>query len=194
MIATPLGPRRAAALAPLLALALLGCTTFEKATAKQDPRGCPRFTTVPGAQSLTRFTGTGRDLTDVDFIAVFGNIQGDCYYSGNTINMTLRVPMIVERGPANTEKQAAYQYFVAVATTANQIPEGGRQAFSTVVPFHGTTMRNGGTEEVEQQIALGPNDSGANYIVYVGFVLTEDELKYNQQTPAPTLTAPPPSE
>jgi hypothetical protein len=182
---------RAAAVS-LLALALTGCQTIQKVAATKDPRPCPRFATVNGAQSLTRFTGTGRDLTDVDFIATFGDIQGECSYAGDSLDMTLRVPMIVERGPANTDRQAKFDYFVAVATTDNQIPQGGREAFSTVVPFRGTAMRNGGTEEIEQQIALKPDDSGANYIVYVGFVLTEDELKYNQQSPAPNLTPPPP--
>ena len=86
--------RRAAALAPLLAVALLGCTTLEKATAKKDPRGCPRFATVNGAQSLTRFTGAGRDLIDVDFIAVFGNIQGECTYTSGAVDMTLPSPRL----------------------------------------------------------------------------------------------------
>jgi hypothetical protein len=191
MTANPRRLRRTLRLAPLLVLALAGCQSISKVTAAKDPRPCPRFATVNGAQSLTRFTGTGRDLTDVDFIAVFGDIQGECTYGGGVLDMTLRVPMIVERGPANQDRLAKFDYFVAVATTDNQIPQGGRQSFSTVVPFHGTTMRNGGTEEVEQQIAMKPDDSGANYVVYVGFVLTEDELKYNQANPAPALTAPP---
>ena len=101
--------------------------------------------------------------------------------------MTLRIPFIAERGPANQASQAKFEYFVAVATTSNEVPTGGREAFSLAIPFHNNQTRNGGTDEVEELIPLGPNDVGANYIVYVGLVLTEDELNYNRQTPSTPL-------
>ena len=43
----------------------------------------------------------------------------------------------------------------------------------------------------EELIPLGPNDVGANYIVYVGLVLTEAELNYNRQTPSTPLAPKP---
>ena len=180
---------RTAAAAALGALALAGCSTFEKPVA---PPPCPRFATVTDAGTLTRFVGNGRDLTDVDFAAAIGQIQGECSYAtAGRVTMTLHVPFIAERGPGNKDGKASFDYFVAVATTANEVPEGGRVAFSLAIPFHDQQTRNGGTEEIEQLIPLKPGDSGSNYIVYVGFALSEAELAYNRQTPSAPLAPKP---
>jgi hypothetical protein len=188
--AIPLGRRaRAAAAICLGGLSLAACSTFEKQGPAQP---CPRFATVAYAGNMTRFVGTGHDLTDVDFSAAIGRITGECSYAtAGRVTMTLHIPFIVERGPANQDGQARFDYFVAVATTANEVPAGGRVAFSVVIPFHGSETRNGGTEEVEQLIPLHPDENGSNYIVYAGFALTEDEFKYNQQTPAAPLVPKP---
>jgi hypothetical protein len=171
------------------ALALAACSAF---SAPGPAPPCPRFATVADAGSLTRFVGTGRDLTDVDFSVTIGAVQGECSYAtAGRVTMTLHVPFVAERGPANRDGHAKFDYFVAVATTANQVPTGGREAFSVDLPFHENQTRNGGTDEVEELIPLGPNESGSNYIVYVGFVLTEDEFKYNRQTPSAPLAPKP---
>ena len=171
------------------AFTLAACSVFEPPPPQQP---CPSFATVADARTLTRFVGTGRDLTDVDFAVAVGQIQGECSYATKgRVSMTLRIPFIAERGPANHDSQAKFEYFVAVATTSNEVPTGGREAFNLTIPFHNNQTRNGGTEEVEELIPLGPNDVGSNYIVYVGLALTEDELAYNRQTPSTPLAPKP---
>jgi hypothetical protein len=188
---TARNPRR---LGPVALVACAGvtlgaCSVFEP---PPPPQPCPNFATVGDARTLTRFVGTGHDLTDVDFAVAVGQVQGECSYSTKgRVSMTLRIPFIAERGPANRDGQAKFDYFVAVATTSNEVPTGGREAFNLSIPFHENQTRNGGTEEVEELIPLGPNDVGANYIVYVGLVLTEDELSYNRQTPSTPLAPKP---
>ena len=171
------------------AFTLAACSVFEPPPPQQP---CPNFATVGDARTLTRFVGTGRDLTDVDFAVAVGQIQGECSYATKgRVSMTLHIPFIAERGPANRDGQAKFDYFVAVATTSNEVPTGGREAFSLAIPFHENQTRNGGTDEVEELIPLGPNDVGSNYIVYVGLALTEDELAYNRQTPSTPLAPKP---
>ena len=82
-------------------LSLAACSVFEP---PPPPQPCPSFATVADARTLTRFVGTGHDLTDVDFAVAVGQIQGQCSYSTKgRVSMTLRIPFIAERGPANRD-------------------------------------------------------------------------------------------
>lgn len=167
----------------LSAALLTGCSTVSSTVgAMLEPeavRPCPLIAPVGDAAKLTRFSGQGRDLTDVLFEAELTEVAGFCSYDGNLVQIESKVRFIASRGPADTARRAEFKYFVAVATRDKAIK--GRNVFSTVVEFPGNTTRAATVEELEQEFTLAEGKSGEDYVIYVGFELTSDEVEFNRK-------------
>jgi hypothetical protein len=58
-----------------------------------------------------------------------------------------------------------------------------RQQFDTSIDFEGNKTRNGIRENLEPSIPLQQAQRGDDYRIYVGFVLTHDEVDYNRAHP-----------
>ena len=143
------------------------------------PPPCPEVVTVDDAARMVKFTGTGRDLTDVLFEARVEGIEIGCVYDDDVVETQLNIELRAARGPADTERLARMRYFVAIATTDQEIV--AREEFDTALPFEGNRTRIGKRELVEPRIPLAPDATGADYRVYVGFVLSPEELSYNRE-------------
>lgn len=145
------------------------------------PVSCPQVTKVDEAALLTRFNAVGHDITDVMFDAFIGDINGTCKATdaGVTVNMT--VDIIASRGPADKSRKASFNYFVAITDSKDKVL--AREQFDTFIDFPGNKTRNGIREQLEEKIPLGATQRGDDYRVYVGFVLTPDELAYNRAHP-----------
>jgi hypothetical protein len=160
----------------LSALTLAGCgLTGESA----PPPPCPRIVALDGADSLTRFAGAGRDLTDIAFEAEIAQLAGSCSYDEEGIEVTLQLRFSAARGPADTDRRAAFSYLVAVADLDQQVLS--REGFDTAIEFSGTATRAGILEEVEQHVPLAEGRTGADYVIYVGFEVSREELEYNRR-------------
>lgn len=155
---------------------------------------CPRVVRVGDAISVTRFQGSSRDVKDVLFQAQVGEVASGCSYisenSKTTINMTMRVQTIASRGPALEGDTAEFQYWVAVARIDGQVLN--RDAFDVEIELAGNVTRAQSVDELEQVIFLRSGEAGDNYVVYVGLVLTPDEVAYNRGTQAPAPDQPAP--
>jgi hypothetical protein len=177
---TSLAPRRrrraAPVLAPLaLALALSGCGFGDR----PPPPPCPATFPVAEARELTRFAGQGRDLTDVLFEARIQDVALVCEYDDGVIEADLRVRIMAVDGPANRGRKISLAYFVAIATLDRKIV--AREEFELEVPFEGNRTRIVAVDEVSPRIPLQPGQTGADYVIYIGFALTPAELRYNQE-------------
>ncbi len=170
--------RRAFGLAAaVLAIGLAGCEAgfFSKPA---PPGPCPRVAAVADAGTLTRFSGSGRDLTDVAFEAEIGGMQGSCVYSDDVIDVDLAVQFIASRGPADQNRRADFKYFVAVARFDQSVV--ARESFDTFVEFPGNQNRAGIVEELAQHIPIASGERGDSFVIYVGFELTPQELTFNR--------------
>ena len=100
----------------------------------------------------------------------------------------LQVQTIASRGPAMTAKSAQFQYFVAIA----KIGAGplARQAFDVEIDLEGNAVRAQSVDELTQTIPLVSGENGDNYAIYVGIVLTPEELKFNRADSSSTIVAP----
>lgn len=157
------------------------------------PPPCPRVVKVGDATSLTRFVGAGRDVKDVAFQAQVGEIASGCSYvsedSKTRINMTMRVQTIASRGPALEGDNADFQYWVAVARIDGEVLN--RDAFDVEIDLSGNATRAQSVDELEQNIFLRSGEAGDNYVIYVGLVLSPDEVRFNRgQTQTPTEDQP----
>jgi len=170
------GGGRAAAAVLLSGLVLAGCAMFQEAG---PPIPCPRAVTVADAASLTRFDGTGRDLTDVLFEAEIAQIASACEYDDGAVDVTVQVQFVALRGPADQQRRGDFDYFVAIADAGQTIL--ARESFDATIEFPGNKTQAGVVEELEQHIPLRADEPGAGYVIYVGFVLTPDELAFNRQ-------------
>ncbi|HWA44570.1 MAG TPA: hypothetical protein VHA10_15245 [Hypericibacter adhaerens] len=158
------------------------------------PPPCPRIVTISDASHLTRFQGPGRDVKDVQFEAQVGQVSSACVYvvepdtNKTRIETTMQVQTIASRGPAMTGDNAQFQYFIAIS----RIGAGPltRRAFDVEIPLEGNNTRAQSVDELTQMIPLQSGESGDNYVIYVGLVLTPDELKFNRADSSNTIVAP----
>jgi hypothetical protein len=160
------------------------------------PPPCPRIVKVGDAATLTRFAGAGRDVKDVAFQAQIGDVASGCsYVSENNktrIDMTMRVQTIASRGPALPGDNADFQYWVAVARIGGEAADVlNRDSFDVEIDLSGNATRAQSVDELEQNIFLRSGEAGDNYVIYVGLVLTEDEVRFNRgQTEVPSTPTP----
>ena len=167
--------RRAAILATLACAALAACAGDD-----EPPPPCPDVVNVTGATSLVRFNDKGRDLTDVIFEARLRDTALICEYDDNVIEADMRVSIEAMRGPANPERLARFAYFVAIATRDREIL--AREEFPLEIPFPGNQTRIAAIEEISQRIPLKRDETGNDYVIYVGLALRPGELQYNLET------------
>jgi hypothetical protein len=167
---------RAGGAAVLLALA--GCGGDSWFAKPPPPKPCPQVAQVDDAAELTRYSGSGRDLTDVAFEAQLGGMAGSCAYDDNEIDVELSVQFIASRGPADQTRRADFTYFVAIAKVDQTVL--AREEFDSFIEFPGNQTRAGIVEELTQRIPIGPDDRGDSFIIYVGFKLTPEELEFNR--------------
>ena len=144
-------------------------------------RICPSPILIDDASDLTRFDGVGRDLTDVQFEASIEEATLACSFDTdeNVINADMGVVITASRGPANVGNQADLRYFVAIATRDQRVLS--RDSFDLAIPFEGNRTRVAARDELTPRIPIGPNEDGRDYRIYIGFVLTPEELQYNRE-------------
>lgn len=168
------GLLRPSRLLPLLGgLALLaGCAS------EPETRPCPRAVVLDDAARQVKFSGAGRDLTDVVFEASISTGRLVCEYDDDELDVDLQVEVVAARGPANADRLANITYFVAVARTDRTVL--ARESFDIAIPFPGNRTRVSGLEEIGQVITLPPGDHGGDYLIYVGLELSREEIEYNR--------------
>jgi len=142
---------------------------------------CPEVTKVGDAAKLTRFVAGGRDLTDVAFEAAVGKIGGNCSHGDGSIDVQLTVEFIASRGPADKTRKAPFNYFVAIVDRDENIL--AREQFDTGIGFPGNQTRNAITEDLEENIPIQKGQQGNQFRVFIGFVLTPEEVAYNRAHP-----------
>lgn len=147
-----------------------------------SPQGpCPTVSIVSDAARLTQYReGAGRDLTDVRYQAEISNVQFSCRYQRDgRLTAALAIDILATRGPAAEDTAANFPFFVAIADSRQNIL--AKQVFDSVIEFDRRQRRAGVREEIDQELSLVGEDSGANYEVLVGFQLTAEQLEQNRR-------------
>lgn len=169
-------PLRVAA-ALCLAVTLAGCGLIGR---KEALKPCPEFLIVGQGGELIKFVaGPGRDLTDVLFETKIVDFAGSCEHDDDTVSVTMSIDFSIERGPANRDRRAGFEYFVAIPKFY-PAPQGKR-VLPVRIEFKGNQTRIVFRDELELEIPLQPGEVGADYEVFLGFQLTPDELEYNRR-------------
>ena len=170
---------------PRAAAALLAATVLSACAGDGRPPRCPDPVVLREAGRLVEFRDAGRDLTDVRFEAQILDVALGCEIEEDdgkrTVEAELQLLFQAEKGPANDSGEARFTYFVAVADRSDNVL--ARQTFDLTMPLRGNQTQARGTDVLEPTIPLKEGDTGASYVVYVGFDLTRDQLEYNRRNP-----------
>ena len=161
----------------LAALLVAGCGLFKK----EGPPPCPRVSVLSDAGKLVRYReGPGRDLTDVLFEAGISKFVGECAYRDNNTRVTIELSVVFDlrRGPANRDRKAGFEYFVAIPRF-HPAPEGKRR-LPIRVEFPGNRTRSRVTDVLEVEIPIAKGSKGTDYPVFIGFQLSASELRENR--------------
>lgn len=167
-------------------LAVAGCSSDDEQP--RLDRICPRISALGDANMLTKFAaGTGKDLTDVDHEIRIVDIRYGCTFAedenSNPVLAVAIAPVFeANRGPANSDRQARIDYFVAIADPQRTILN--KQDFDLQVTFPGNRSRvTVSPDDPPVSIDIPPvaGRSGPDYHVFVGLQLTPDELEYNRR-------------
>ena len=163
----------------LAALALAACSS-DGAVGDGSIGLCPQTAILDDPSQILRFKpDTGKGPGDLLFHTQIKTFSGECEFDEKEIALDLRIAMEALRGPANAKGEAEFTYFVAVLGLDKKILV--RQKFPLIVKFDGNETNMNFTEAVTVYIPRRKNDSTADYLVYLGYEMTPEELAYNRR-------------
>lgn len=163
--------------APLLLLPLFGCGPGRNEFAPV----CPSAHLVPALAELTRYAGSGpgHDITDMVLQARVVAVNGSCEAGDDPLKLPakVKVSISVQRGPAMKGRDVDVSVFLAVT-------EGQTVRDKQVLPVHiifppnvdRMTFTSG---DIDMDLPVSAEKSGAAYEIISGFQLSPDELKAN---------------
>ncbi len=161
---------------PLAALAFLAACSSAQETYSVR-RVCPDLQIVSGADTLTTYRGSGRDLTDVAYTVAMTDATFDCFADEESVEGDITILFDVRRGPGNESGEAPFEYFVAVVDGNRRIL--ARETFDVVVPFASNRGRITFQEVVGPQIPLPAPDSGGTYSIFLGLEVSREQFQEN---------------
>jgi hypothetical protein len=183
--------------AALAVFSLGGCdslnNTFLDTVSGKVQLACPPQNIIADAsRRLTYQPGPGRDLIDIDNEIVIARVALECDSNVNRDthagSMAVDVTTIMEavRGPANRDRRTAIEYFISVTDRADKILY--REAFTINMTFEeNESRRQVITPPVRLRIPINAGQTGKNFRILVGLVLSRDQLEMNRIDRRPRL-------
>ena len=198
LLARPLARRVLAPLTVVVLLAACASDTAPPPSAEPQPQDqgmvqglidmvspsagpvCPQLKVMTGTGWITQFADDiGRDITDIVTEGELLGFDGGCSDNGKgglTVNLMVRMNLTL--GPAAKDRVARVPYMVALVKGRDVLAQ---QRFDIAVEFPANLNRATHRDnEVVLNVPLQPGESGTDYDIYVGFVLTPDQLEYNK--------------
>ncbi len=169
---------RAGLMAGVLALGACGTSAPEL-----PPPPCPTALFLDGAERTSAYrTGAEPRPGELRYMAVLTDLSSTCRYYGDEgsagVDVDLSFKLIAERGPALSGSEEV-TYFVATVGPNGQIL--ARDVLSGDLPFAGDEERVGFSEDLTLRLPSVTPAEGADYRLYIGFQLDDEELKRREQ-------------
>jgi hypothetical protein len=182
-------------LKPAVAVAVLvfglgACSTYEYLSDKiSDPivLKCPNYWVVADAANVVKFRdGPGRDLTDVNYEGKIVGVRLGCVSSidkktrAGTMEVDVTVRFNAQRGPANRDRKASFDYFIRVLDPNGNILKG--ENLSVFINFPGNKTRlQFQSPPLTFEFPITSQWPNTYYRIFAGFKLTRDELDSNRR-------------
>ena len=174
----------------MLAFGLGACSAYEYVSDKiSDPivLKCPNYWVVSEAASVVKFRdGPGRDLIDVNYEGEIAGVQLGCLSNidRKTLTGTMDVDVTVffnaERGPANRDRKARFDYFIRILNPNKNILKG--ENLSVVINFPGNKTRlQFRSPPLTFELPITSKWPRSYYRIFAGLKLTREELDFNRR-------------
>ncbi len=156
----------------VLMLVLGGCSVFGD---DKPPPPCPGISVPDDARRAVIYRpGPGRDPSDIRYEAAIVEVRARCVTAKGRVTVQTTIEIVARRGPAAEDRRGRFAYFVAITDRDRKIL--AKQTFPADIDFPERVSRAGLRDEVEQSIPLKPGQSGADYLIFVGFQLNAAQL------------------
>jgi hypothetical protein len=156
--------------------ALGGCAAFSEGS----PNICPATAILDDAGELVRFANAvPKGPVDVAFTARMKYISGVCDVDEKNVVMELSTWMEATRGPSNESGQVKFAYFVAILGKDKKVLT--RTKFPMIAKFQSRETKLDFADAVTVTIPRKEGDIPKDYIVYIGYEMTPDELASNRK-------------
>jgi hypothetical protein len=161
---------------------LFGCGPDRNAFAPQ----CPTARLVPTLADVTRYAGPGpaHDVTDLILQARVTAVNGSCSAGNDSavLPAKVQVTLLIQRGPAMPGRETDVPVFLAV-TEGDTVRD--KHVFTVHVAFPPNVDRLTITSpDIDLNLPVSADKSGASYGVIAGFQLTPEELESNRRNGA----------
>ncbi len=160
----------------LMAVAILaGCSGAEQIVR------CPSIRVPEDTGTLTRFIdGSDGDITDVIMEARFTEARGICSVDDELVEIEALIDVGVREGPASTSTTGSLSIFVAVTDKDRNILQ--RRSLPVTIDFSGNRSTVLHRERLVIEIPKTEDQRGDRFVIFAGFELTKDELRFNRAT------------
>lgn len=160
----------------VLALYLTACAM------KQPRTICPVLGVLDNAASVTKFEpGAGRADSNIQYYAAITGSNLNCEYKGDllfSMEVNMRINIAARKGPAAKSDTAKLHYFVVITDRNGNVIT--KKVFPATVAFKGRPEARI-VEKIWQNYNLTRGGGGGSlYEVWVGFQLTDSQLKFNR--------------
>lgn len=167
-------PRRLATGA-FIALGLVACSG-----APDIAINCPTILRAIDTERVTRFAdGPGRDITDIVLLAEVRHLSGECAVRDDEIRMTFPIAVRGERGPGDKDGVEQIGVFMHVFTRDRKPLARRELPFTLRFPGNRTTIVK--SDFVTVEIPKTPEQTSNDFVIYVGMMLSQEELAFNRQ-------------
>ncbi len=155
------------------------------------PPPCPSVSILANADRITLFrSGPGRDLIDITAEARIDDFIARCLYDVDEetgvgqVTVELSLGMTAARGAANVDGFTEFRYFITLMKLDKTVLT--KNTFTIVAPFEGNRFRLSAYDDpVILTIPIKPPQTGQDFLIYVGFQVTPEQLEYNRLTRQP---------
>ena len=170
--------RRPARLAVVLAL---GLALGPAGAARAQEAPCPAVEVPAATARLVAFRpGPSRGSGDMTLEGRLAKAAASCRVADGRLSVHIRLEIVVRRGPANQNRRADLAYFVALTDARGGIRD--KWIFPAEAAFDERT-RLRLPEELELVIPLTRGTAATGHRIYIGFQLSQEQLRYNRAAP-----------
>jgi hypothetical protein len=168
----------------ILSVSLAACSS---SSSIESTPPCTPVWILKDAAFVTRFLdGGGRDIIDVLHEGEITGFTETCEYDVDEetgigqMQTEINTQITALRGPADRERAATVTYFIALTDLNHEVLE--KKFLDVVIEFPGNRRKVKFYDEpVPFSIPISPERSAENYLIFIGFQVTQEEITYNRQ-------------
>jgi hypothetical protein len=179
------------------ALAALSACSTGLFSSKETGPSCPNVSIVNDANRMTVYRpGPGRDLTDIAYEVRFSDFKGGCEYNDKikedkttrygSVTLNVQPLFLLIPGPAASQVNVDLTYFIEIGEFYPR-PEARKEFTRTVTMPANRAQLDVTDSALDLTIPLTEKRLGPDVHIYLGFVLTPDQLEENRRVPAGRL-------